>query len=920
MSAAPAEAPPLAVAVAVVVRDPTTVSATLAAVRRQVYEPVRIVVVGGDRAGRRAADDAGVEWVSNVPGLLGGLDGATTHVWLLHSGVEPRPDALRALLVESERVDAAIAGSKLLDLVEPERLVSVGIATDVFDSPYTGLDEGEVDHGQYDVVRDVAAVAGPSMLVRRDLARGLGGPDPLLAPGAAAIDLCQRARLRGGRVVVVPSSEVLVPPAGDGDWREDAGEVRAMLKVYSPLTLFWVLPIRFLLGLLEGIVAPFLGRWTLFGWAKAWTWNLVHLSSTIRSRMTTRHHRVAGDTELFRFQLRGSADLRRLGGETGARLRERLPGDDRLSLLELGRDLRQPAFVVGAFALAFAAMATRTLWNGFPAVGFSLPLPDSGIDLAEAYAGGWNPAGFGSVEPLPPLLGLAGVVQTLAFGDPELASGILLSGAFLAGVWGIVRLLRTWGIEAVPGTLAGLVLMAGPVGRAIAADTGLGTLIALGALPWALRVPLARPARTVWGRIGRVAAAAWVTGLVALGSPLLLPVPLAALLLLAVITPTERGPWRAVGVSAAATVLALPLLLPWIAHADLKAFAAAGEAYWEPGWFLVVALGAACVTALVSAPKRLAQISGWGAVIAAAGAVIARTGDYGPGREAELGGMAIAALGTAVVCGVAFEVVRQVRLVTGWRRLVAGLGLVGAAALVVSTGLVLAPGRAGLPGDVLDDAMGFTAAAEGDPTASRVLLVGPADTLPGDAREIQGAGYRVVSAPMPALWEAWLPDEGVADAALAGELDQLIAGESFRAGEDLAQFGIRWVIFMGESPLGGVFAGQLDMVPLQGLDRLTFSSEAASPVRARTDDGATWRLEGTGYVGEPDPSTRVLIAEEANSRWQPDWRQAGWANELSAGDGVVDLAPIRERRIQAGIALGLFTVLVVLSGWGRRRR
>ena len=72
--------------------------------------------------------------------------------------------------------------------------------------------------------------------------------------------------------------------------------------------------------------------------------------------------------------------------------------------------------MVGALAVAFVAVATRTLWDGFPAVGYSLPLPASGVDLAGAYAGGWNPGGFGSTEPLEPFTALAGIVQTLSFG------------------------------------------------------------------------------------------------------------------------------------------------------------------------------------------------------------------------------------------------------------------------------------------------------------------------------------------------------------------------------------------------------------------------------------------------------------------------------------------------------------------------
>ncbi len=905
--------------VAIVVDNLDGLPATLAAVRRQVYEPARVVIAGGDRDARQTADEADVEWVPSVSAALGALEPTTTHVWVLHSSAQPRTDALGSLVVEAERVEAGIAGSKLLDARDPERLVSVGVATDVFDAPYTGLDEGEIDAGQYDVVRDVAAVGGASLLMRRDLAKGLRGPDPMLPPGAAAIDLCQRARLRGGRIVVVPSSEVLVAPDPVSGWKEEAGQIRAMIKVYSPMTLLWALPSRLLLGLLGAIVAPFLGRWTLFRWVRAWAWNLLHIASTLRLRRLARHHRAVGDTELFRFQLRGSADLRQLVGEVGARLRERLPGDDRLTLVELGRELRQPAIVVGALALGFVLVASRTLWSGFPSVGYSLPLPPSGRTLVGAYAGGWNPAGFGSVEPLQPFLGLAGLVQAVFFDRGDLASGLLIAASLLAGIWGMTRLLRTWGVEAVPGMVAGLVLIAGPATRGIGEETGIGTIVAVGVLPWAMRVALARWPHTWRARLGRFAAIVWVSALLGAASPLLLLAPPAALLILALITPAESAQWRSFGLSLGGSVLAAAMLAPWITNTDLLRYVRSGAAFWEPGLLLAVATGIALVVALVTAPKRLAQIAGWGGVLATGGVLVARTADLGAGREVQLAGMALAALGSAVVVGATLDVVRHMSKVAGWRRFLSGIGVIAAGAVAVSVVLVLLPGRAALPSDELGRAMRFTAAATDDPASSRVLLVGSADELPGDSRTVRGAGYRVVSAPEPALWEAWLPTPRPADDALEGALDVLIAGDSFRAGELLSEFGIRWVIFVGDSPLRAVLDGQLDLVPLEGLAAVTFVSEAENPVRAVASTGRPWRRTGTGYEGEPDADATVFVAEAANSRWQPDWVQDGWGSRLSAAEGSVGFRPIRSRRTQAATAFGAFVALVALSWWGRRR-
>ena len=191
-----------------------------------------------------------------------------------------------ALLRETGRHDASVAGSKVLIEGSDDRLDSVGEATDVFGEPYSGLDPEELDLEQYDVVREVAFVSPISMLVRRDLLSGLGGLDPELSLDAAGLDLSQRARLAGGRVIVVPSSEVFHPldcPDHQPGWRQQAGRQRAMLIAYKPVTLSWVLPTGFLAGLADGLGQLLLGRLrpllaTVFGWV----WNMGMLPSTFR--------------------------------------------------------------------------------------------------------------------------------------------------------------------------------------------------------------------------------------------------------------------------------------------------------------------------------------------------------------------------------------------------------------------------------------------------------------------------------------------------------------------------------------------------------------------------------------------------------------------------------------------------------------
>ncbi|MEN8113684.1 MAG: hypothetical protein ABFS21_04800, partial [Actinomycetota bacterium] len=548
------------VAAVILGRRGTELPDTVAAIRSQVYEAHRIIVVGGDANARHSATALDAEWTASLSAVLG-ESSEVSHIWLVTEGAIPRPDALGALVSNSMRLDASVAGSKILDAANPDRLLAVGFATDVFESRYTGFDEDERDQGQYDVVRDVAAVGGHSTLVRTDLARGLGGPDPAMPQFAAWVDFCQRARLRGARIIVVPSSEVLATddPASRDRWRERAGRIRAMIKVYGPVTLAWALPLAFLSGFAQSFLSVFLGRWRFFHWIRAWLWNLVKLPGTLSGRRAARRGRVVDDGELFRYQVGGSVALKNVFAEISDSIRRRLPGEDRLSVEAIGEELRRPSFVVGFVAILFVLAATRTIWTiGLPAVGYSLPFSESGPAALSAYAGGWNPAGLGSVEPLRPFIGLAGFVQTILFDNRRVAEYLFVAGSWLFGTWGMVRLLRTWGVRAIAGTMAGIVLVAGAGAQAMAQTTMVGAAVGLALVPWVMRFALAPISPSWLARLGRVFGVAFLLAVAGVLSPLGLLVPTSLLLIWALLNMTDGTAWRAVLVSVLGAGLAIP--------------------------------------------------------------------------------------------------------------------------------------------------------------------------------------------------------------------------------------------------------------------------------------------------------------------------------------------------------------------------
>lgn len=923
-----------AIIATVVLSDPDGgLEETLIALDQQVYGQVGAVVIGAGEVPDIQVSDRRVVARPHLSDVLESLSATTTHLWIVREGAIPRPDALEALVADMERTDAGIAGSKLVG-GEDDSLVSVGLVTDVFCVPYTGMDGSERDQGQYDVVRDVAALTGVSMLIRRDLLAGLGGIDQEMARLAASIDLAQRARLKGARIIVSPASEVEFDKATASTvrWHEEASRIRSMLKVYGVLTLLWTLPLEFLTGVFEAFVSMFLGKWLFFDLARSWGWNVIKFPGTFSARREARNLSVGGDADLFRFQRRGSVKVTVVGQDVAAALRRRLPGDERLSVESIGADVRQPAFVVGALALVFVLLSSRNIWSdGLPAVGFTLPFPVNGWDALAGYAGGWNPAGLGSPETLRPLIALSGVARILTLHSATLAEYILVAGSMLLGIWGITRLLRTWSISPAPGLIAGVVYVAGSTAQGIAGNTHIGTVIALGVLPWALRICLAPLHDGLWTAVARVSTAVLVFGILGGFSPLMLLVPVPALALYALVRFNDATAWRGLVIALVGTAGGALLLSPWIFTVDLFSIARDGYAYWNVSSVLAVAGAVVAAAAVLGTTGRLGIVAGWGAALAGLGFLGSRAGELGLGVEAESVSLAVAGLGLAVVVGI---VSHNVLLpgIASWRRLTFSIGSVGIVLLIVATLVILVGGRAGLPGDRYIEALGFTEAHEGDAERTRVLVVGPEELMPGDSRTIQGGAYRVVSATVPDLAEARLHRPLDFDVLLEEKLRSIIAGETRRAGGELATFGIHWIIITGDSSGSdadaaslawrNVFAGQLDLLPLSSASgNAIFVSDIEPVGRALTSSADSWARVGWSYEGQADDRRSVFVAENPDEGWGPPPRSTvGAMNEVSAAQGVVTYEANGVLQREAVASLIAVMALLAIAVLGRRLR
>ena len=913
------------VAAAVIVHSGSRLEVALDALAGQSYETAYTAVVGGGDRSRSIARTKGVGWLPDMEGFMGGLPVTTTHVWLVHDDASPRKDALAALVEGAQRVDASVAGSKLLRADRPGMLESVGAATDAFLVPYSGLESEEMDQEQYDVVRDVAFVHGASALIRKDLLKGLGGTDRLLAPQAAGIDLSYRARVAGGRVVVVPSSEVLHEGLCSEEtplWREEAGRLRALLKVYRPVTLAWTVPLTIVVGLLYALAMTFLGRKrALVDLVLGWGWNLHHLPSTLAGRRRLRLSRMTGDEELFRYQVRGSALIRELSERLSSRVRLEDQVSGRLSgIVERSRGFwHEPGFYATPAALIFLLIAGRSiLSDGLPAVGLTLPFPESAWATLRSYAGGWNTSGLGSPAPLHPSIGATAVVQLILFSNAGLAEVLLTLGAVAAGLAGTVRLLGRLELGPLARYGAALALFGGPAFRVLAGSGDWPGMIAIGVAPWAVELVVAPWPSILRARIGYLARAALATGALAVFAPVTVLLPLVAVIVRVMVS--DGAPWSGVARAAPATLLAVPLLFPWLHWTSTDRLLSHGESpYFDPSLWAIAGFAVALVLGLIGGDRRTAGLIGWGGVLAVGGSLLARTAGLGVGREPVVAGYVAAALGTAIVVGAAIDSPARLNAARLWRVIGARGAALGGLIVAAGVVLLLPSGRLGLPEDRFGSQLEFAAARAQDHGADRILIAGAAGDLPGESRSATGFSYRVVSGTGAMYPEAWLPTPRQGDTALAELLDRVIAGEELRPGQLLAPFGIRWVVFTEPNRLEVALESQLDLRQLPGLDYTTFESEVFSP-RAVGADGIAWVWDRPDYVGPDGAIGPVNVAENHDDGWGDDATVAGWANQVAPTNGRIAFAGDDINRNWALAAAGVLLVLVSLGIIGHERK
>src|SRR5579872_1428459 len=314
-----------AVVAVVVTRDPGPwLEESLAALAAQDYPDLVVVVVaaGGedptDRVGAVFPDafvrrtDRPLAFGAAANEVLGVAEGAAFFL-VCHDDCAPDPSAVRLMVEESFRSNAAVVSPKVVTWDDPLMLLHVGMNADKTGAVIDRVRSPEIDHGQHDGVRDVFVAPSGCTLIRADLLAELGGFDAGIVAMAEDLDLCWRAQVAGARVVVAPAARVRhlevvaagVEPVLSG---ADAGvtlqglqrrhELRTVLKCYSALHLLRVLPQILALNLGEVLVASVArDRARARAVVEAWRWNFRYRAELRVARRAVQRSRLVSDAQ-----------------------------------------------------------------------------------------------------------------------------------------------------------------------------------------------------------------------------------------------------------------------------------------------------------------------------------------------------------------------------------------------------------------------------------------------------------------------------------------------------------------------------------------------------------------------------------------------------------------------------------------------
>jgi GT2 family glycosyltransferase len=854
-----------------------------------------------------------------VQAALAQVPAATTADYLLitHDDTAMDPDCVSRLVEAAIGIqgveDVGVVGPKVVDWHDPRLLREVGRSTDRFGHPYTPLQAGEIDQGQFDRVLEVLYVSSCAMLVSRACLERTGVPDERFTSHHEDLDFCWRARLAGFRVLMTPQARARHMAASTHGERPSDQPVRtsryygeraavaSMLKNYGVISLLALLPLYAVVGLAR-LLGLALARRFDDGWdlLSAWGWNVAHLPGTVRRRVRAQSVRSVNDRSIRRFMESSGFRLPRwfeAAGEILAEQRELdREGEGRAPRVRLRHHTvslarAHPALLASVVAVLVGGIAYRQMFGPATIAGAVVAsFPPSTSGLLGELVSGFRTTGLGGAGAGSPALAAIGGLSSLLVGSTRLTQKVLLGGLPVVAGLTIYRAVARQTADRLAGAIAGIgYALSGAVLWAFS-DGRIDVLVALAALP-----ALADRLESAFAADPPAQRRRFVVGLgiaLAVGIsffPGLLP---AVGVLVAVRVVAAPARIRGLGLTLAGLVVAALLvlpLLPSLVAADAAVLGSRigtldvhriGRTALGPGpgtglvaWFLPVA--ALLGLSLVSDELRGRALRAALAAVTGLGLAWASAGGYLPvavSNPAAYLGLAAVSEAMLVGYGLASLAGGVGRESFGWRQFgAAGLTVVLVVGITLQAATSMVGGWAWGGPEAIPSAWAVVAnRSEGD---FRVLWLGDDEGLAfpapgGDPVGVFEAGADSVRFNLTDRTGITILDTGRSLTGpgvghLEDALTGLLSGETRYAGALLGVLGVRFVVARaGDLPAGVVAALSaqidLDVIPTDGL--VIFRNTHALPPAAVTSDAGTASLaarSSTEEIQRLDDTTAV---------------------------------------------------------------
>ena len=373
---------------------------------------------------------------------------AADYLLIVHDDTALAPDAVARLVETAEGIHGVervgVVGPKVVDWDDPRVLREVGRSVDAFGHPYSPLQEGERDQGQYDRVLEVLFVSSCVMLVSREAWQRTGQFDERYGGHHDDLDFCWRARVAGYRVLMTPLAQARHQDAGargerpehhrrrSSRYYAERSGIASMLKDYGFVTLAWVLPLYLVAGLVRLFLLSLGRRFEdAYDLVTAWGWNLLHLPGTIRRRVRVQSARTVRDRQVRRFMasaFRMPRWFERAEEILDEQLEEAEEEVPRLRERATSLALAHPVLVAVVLGIGLGALAIRHFIGPEVLTGGALaPFPAETSSFWHELFSGTRTTALGGAQSASPALAALGGLSTLTFGSTALAQKVLLA-------------------------------------------------------------------------------------------------------------------------------------------------------------------------------------------------------------------------------------------------------------------------------------------------------------------------------------------------------------------------------------------------------------------------------------------------------------------------------------------------------------